>query len=87
MRYPQFNDVVEAELSEAGYKVMAEPSEQVDKVIQLYETMMTRHTTMVVGQTGKHTAISPTQGLCVSYMLPPLAYVKCTSLFGGRIKL
>jgi hypothetical protein len=25
---------------------------QVDKVIQLYEVMMTRHTTMVVGQTG-----------------------------------
>lgn len=25
---------------------------QVDKVVQLYETMMTRHTTMVVGQTG-----------------------------------
>ncbi len=31
---------------------MADPSEQVDKVIQLYEVMMTRHTTMVVGQTG-----------------------------------
>lgn len=27
-------------------------SPQVDKVVQLYETMMTRHTTMVVGQTG-----------------------------------
>jgi dynein heavy chain, axonemal len=25
---------------------------QVDKIIQLYEVMMTRHTTMVVGQTG-----------------------------------
>jgi dynein heavy chain len=25
---------------------------QVDKVIQLHETIMTRHTTMVVGQTG-----------------------------------
>jgi dynein heavy chain len=24
----------------------------VDKVVQLYETMLTRHTTMVVGQTG-----------------------------------
>lgn len=52
VRYPQFNDTVEAELAEHGYKVMADPSEQVDKVIQLYEVMMTRHTTMVVGQTG-----------------------------------
>ncbi len=92
VRYPQFNDTVEADLAEHKYKVMAEPSEQasaraplaagvcphpvgggrttrllgqhtlapapaaaaaqVDKVIQLYEVMMTRHTTMVVGQTG-----------------------------------
>ena len=51
VRYPQMNDVVEEDLAENGYKVMTEPSQQVDKVIQLYETMMTRHTTMVVGNT------------------------------------
>ena len=52
VRYAQFNDVVEADLADHGYRVMTDPSEQVDKVIQLYETVMTRHTTMVVGQTG-----------------------------------
>ena len=52
VRYPQFNDEVEGDLAEHGYKVLTDPSEQVDKVVQLYETMMTRHTTMVVGQTG-----------------------------------
>ena len=52
VRYPQLNDVVETELADHGYMVMTGPSEQVDKVIQLYETMLTRHTTMVVGQTG-----------------------------------
>jgi len=52
VRYPKLNDVVETDLAENGYRVMTGPSEQVDKVIQLYETMMTRHTTMVVGNTG-----------------------------------
>ena len=52
VRYPAFNDEVEGDLSENGYRVMAGPSEQVDKVVQLYEVMMTRHTTMVVGQSG-----------------------------------
>ena len=33
-------------------RVLTAASEQVDKVIQLYEIMMTRHTTMVVGETG-----------------------------------
>ncbi len=52
VRYPQFNDVVEADMADQGLKVLTEPSEQVDKIVQLYEVMMTRHTTMVVGQTG-----------------------------------
>eukprot|EP00951_Prasinocladus_malaysianus_P017874 scaffold141645_cov42-Prasinocladus_malaysianus.AAC.1 len=52
VRYADFNDAVEADLAARGYKVMTDPSEQVDKIVQLYETMMTRHTTMVVGQTG-----------------------------------
>ncbi|XP_009299843.1 dynein axonemal heavy chain 10 [Danio rerio] len=49
VRYPSFNDAVEAILEENRYIMM--PS-QVDKVVQMYETMMTRHTTMVVGPTG-----------------------------------
>lgn len=52
VRYPEFNDVVENDLKEHGYQVLTAASEQVDKVIQLYEIMMTRHTTMVVGETG-----------------------------------
>ncbi|GFR93516.1 dynein heavy chain 10, axonemal, partial [Elysia marginata] len=49
VRYPDFNDAVEAVLADAGYMVIPI---QVDKVVQLYETMMTRHTTMLVGPTG-----------------------------------
>lgn len=52
VRYPQLNDVVENDLEENGFLVMTAPTDQVDKVIQLYETMLTRHTTMVVGPTG-----------------------------------
>ena len=32
--------------------MLTDAGEQVDKVVQLYEVMLTRHTTMVVGQTG-----------------------------------
>lgn len=49
VRYPQFNDAVEECL--AANKYFLVPS-QVDKVVQLYETMMTRHSTMIVGPTG-----------------------------------
>ncbi|XP_068013204.1 dynein axonemal heavy chain 10, partial [Melanerpes formicivorus] len=49
VRYPNFNDAVEQVLEEWGYIILPD---QVDKVVQLYETMLTRHTTMVVGPTG-----------------------------------
>ncbi|KAL2092820.1 hypothetical protein ACEWY4_012618 [Coilia grayii] len=49
VRYPSFNDAVEQILLENQYVMLPN---QVDKVVQLYETMMTRHTTMVVGPTG-----------------------------------
>ncbi|XP_038008579.1 dynein heavy chain 10, axonemal [Motacilla alba alba] len=49
VRYPDLNDAVEQVLEERGYIVLPV---QVDKVVQMYETMLTRHTTMVVGPTG-----------------------------------
>ncbi|KAJ2996626.1 Dynein heavy chain 10, axonemal [Globomyces sp. JEL0801] len=49
VRYPNFNDAVEDVLKEGQYLIVPE---QVDKVIQLYETMLTRHTSMVVGPAG-----------------------------------
>ncbi|XP_055003053.1 dynein axonemal heavy chain 10 [Sorex araneus] len=49
VRYPDFNDAVEQVLEENGYVVLPV---QVDKVVQMFETMLTRHTTMVVGPTG-----------------------------------
>lgn len=39
-------------LSTHNTQVLTAPGDQVDKVVQLYEVMLTRHTTMVVGQTG-----------------------------------
>ncbi|XP_030756931.1 dynein heavy chain 10, axonemal [Sitophilus oryzae] len=47
--YPDFNAAVEEALEKNRYIVLPY---QVDKVVQLYETMMTRHSTMVVGPTG-----------------------------------
>lgn len=49
VKYPEFNDKVEQSLVENNYVVL---DNQSDKVVQLYETMMTRHTSMVVGPTG-----------------------------------
>ncbi len=55
--YPDFNAAVESALSDGGYNI--DPV-QVDKVVQLYETMLTRWTTMVVGSTqgGKSVVIN-----------------------------
>ena len=53
--YPTVNKAVEDALLEKNYIIMEDEQglkSQVDKVIQLYETMLTRHTTMVVGNTG-----------------------------------
>ncbi|KAF9424734.1 hypothetical protein HW555_000035, partial [Spodoptera exigua] len=47
--YPDFNAAVIEILEKDGYIVLPH---QVDKVVQLYETMMTRHCTMLVGPTG-----------------------------------
>ncbi|KAM3960300.1 LOW QUALITY PROTEIN: dynein heavy chain at 89D [Aphomia sociella] len=47
--YPDFNAAVIDVLQKDGYIVL---DHQVDKVVQLYETMMTRHCTMLVGPTG-----------------------------------
>ncbi|XP_030593055.1 dynein heavy chain 10, axonemal isoform X2 [Archocentrus centrarchus] len=49
VRYPNFNDAVEQTLEDKKYVILPN---QVDKVVQMYETMMTRHTTMIVGPTG-----------------------------------
>ncbi|XP_058809033.1 dynein axonemal heavy chain 10 [Phymastichus coffea] len=60
IRYPDFNDAVEKALFNKNLIIIPE---QVDKIVQLYEVMMTRHSTMVVGPTGggKTTVI---QALC-----------------------
>ncbi|XP_071441594.1 dynein axonemal heavy chain 10 [Hetaerina americana] len=47
--HPEFKNCVERIIAEDGYIVL---KTQVDKVIQMYETMSTRHSTMVVGPTG-----------------------------------
>jgi dynein heavy chain len=49
VKYASFNDAVENVLKANKYILIPD---QIDKVIQLYETMLTRHTSMVVGPTG-----------------------------------
>jgi dynein heavy chain len=74
VRYPDFNDAVEAALREAGYQQL---EIQVDKVIQLYETLMTRHTTMIVGPTGggKTVALNTLARAQTSLNLPTKMFV------------
>ena len=59
-RYPNFNDAVEECLKSNGYLLL---DNQCDKVTQMYETMMTRHTTMIVGPTGGGKSVV-INGLC-----------------------
>ncbi|SPP80284.1 dynein heavy chain 10, axonemal [Drosophila guanche] len=47
--YPDFNSAVRHVLVNDGYILLPD---QEDKVVQMYETMMTRHSTMIVGPTG-----------------------------------
>ncbi|KAL7022048.1 hypothetical protein ACKWTF_012111 [Chironomus riparius] len=47
--YPDLNETAKRVLHNDGYIFK---NEQVDKVIQLYETMLTRHCTMIVGPSG-----------------------------------
>ncbi|KAH8417458.1 hypothetical protein KR222_000260 [Zaprionus bogoriensis] len=47
--YPDFNAATRHVLVNDGYILLAD---QEDKVVQMYETMMTRHSTMLVGPTG-----------------------------------
>lgn len=47
--YPDFQAAAKYVLDEAGYILL---HDQQDKVMQMYETMMTRHSTMLVGPTG-----------------------------------
>jgi dynein heavy chain, axonemal len=47
--YPTFDKAVRESINNA-HNVVDEV--QVDKIVQLFETMMTRHSTMVVGPTG-----------------------------------
>ncbi|KAL0234517.1 hypothetical protein PCE1_001553 [Barthelona sp. PCE] len=73
-RYPDFVAAVEEQLTKSNYQVL---EKQVDKIVQLYETMMTRHATMVVGPTcgGKSVVINTLSKAQTSMGLPTRLYV------------
>ncbi|XP_052562272.1 dynein axonemal heavy chain 10 isoform X4 [Culex pipiens pallens] len=73
--YPEFTAEVRNVLETDGYIVL---QNQVEKVIQLYETMMTRHSTMIVGPTsgGKTVVINTLIKAQTNMGLP----TKCTVL-------
>jgi dynein heavy chain len=48
IHYENLNRIIEEVLNNQQYILIPE---QIEKIIQLYETMMTRHSTMVVGPT------------------------------------
>ncbi|OQR86956.1 flagellar inner arm dynein 1 heavy chain alpha [Achlya hypogyna] len=52
--YATLKDAIEADLDAGDYRTSdaAVFREQTDKIIQMYETMLVRHTTMIVGPTG-----------------------------------
>lgn len=52
--YAALKDAIESELVAGEFNTTDQHvySEQVDKIIQMYETMLVRHTTMIVGPTG-----------------------------------
>ena len=52
--YESLKEIIVENLENKGFKHSddAKFEEQVNKMIQLFETMITRHTTMVVGPTG-----------------------------------
>lgn len=72
--YPDFNAAVERSLREGNYEILPD---QVDKVVQMYETMMTRHSTMIVGPTGggKTVVIHTLQKAQTSLGLPTKLYI------------
>jgi len=52
--YENLKEIIVANMEKKGFKHAEEVKfeDQVNKIIQLFETMQTRHTTMVVGPTG-----------------------------------